>query len=90
MTSESQPRTYGRTPITMIDTESRRNESTEETSLLDAGAEQQEVGPENNNDVTKIRSWEGYDDFKGLPWWKTPTVCLESMNPSREIVLTET
>ncbi|KAI0446773.1 MFS general substrate transporter [Xylaria telfairii] len=74
MTSESQPRAYGRTPITMIDTESRRNESTEETSLLDAGAEQQEVGPENNNDVTKIQSWEGYDDFKGLPWWKTPTV----------------
>ncbi|KAI0460179.1 MFS general substrate transporter [Xylaria acuta] len=91
MTSESQPRTHGRAQITMVDTEeSRRNESTEETLLLGAGAEQQEIGPESNNNVTRVRSWEGYDDFKGSPWWKTPTVCLGSRNPTRTIVLTET
>ncbi|KAI0863107.1 MFS general substrate transporter [Xylaria cubensis] len=74
MTSESPPRTHGFTPVTMVDTvESRRNESTEETSLLDVGAEQQDVEPERDNNVTKTRSWEGYDDFRGLPWWKTPT-----------------
>ncbi|KAI8954322.1 MFS general substrate transporter [Xylaria longipes] len=74
MTNESRPRAYGRTQITMVDTEeSRRNESTEETSLLDAGAEPG-AGPESNNSVTRVQNWEGHDDFKGLPWWKTPTV----------------
>ncbi|KAJ2990625.1 hypothetical protein NUW58_g2851 [Xylaria curta] len=59
----------------MIDTEdSRGNGSAEEESLLSAGAEQQEDGYESNNGGTRKRGWEGYDDFIGLPWWKTPTV----------------
>ncbi|KAI1734256.1 MFS general substrate transporter [Xylaria scruposa] len=75
MTSESHPRIHGHTQITMVDTEEgRRNESTEETSLLDVRAELQDVEPERNDNVTRSRSWEGYDDFRGLPWWKTPTV----------------
>ncbi|TRX96556.1 hypothetical protein FHL15_002458 [Xylaria flabelliformis] len=91
MTSESQPRTHGYTQVTMVDTvESRRNESTEETSLLDVGAEQQDVEPERDNNVKIPRSWEGYDDFRGLPWWKTPTVCLRLRNPSMAILLMET
>lgn len=62
-----------RTPIAMMDSEeSRHGELTEETSLLDAGARNQ-GGPDNNNGTGKP-GWEGYDDFMGLPWWKTPTV----------------
>ncbi|GAP85983.1 putative mfs general substrate transporter protein [Rosellinia necatrix] len=72
MTSESQPRTHGRTPITMVDRErGGDDESTEVTSLLGAGAEHPGAG--NGNGTTKS-SWEGYDEFQGLPWWKTPTV----------------
>ncbi|TGJ85071.1 hypothetical protein E0Z10_g3713 [Xylaria hypoxylon] len=75
MTSDAQPREYGRAPIVMIDTnESSQNESTEETQLLDTEAEQQEDGTENNNDGIRKQSWDGYNDFMGLPWWKTPTV----------------
>ncbi|KAI0428406.1 MFS general substrate transporter [Xylaria sp. FL1042] len=76
MTSETQPRTSGRTPIVMIDTEeNRRNESTETTALIGVGAEQQEGDePGNNNGETRKQSWTGHDDFQGLPWWKRPTV----------------
>ncbi|KAI0914672.1 MFS general substrate transporter [Ustulina deusta] len=75
MTSEVQPKAYGRTQIVMIDTEeSTLSESTETTTLLGAGAEQQEDRPGNNNDGIGKQSWGGYDDFKGLPWWRTPTV----------------
>lgn len=71
-----------RTPIAMMDSEeSRHGELTEETSLLDAGARNQ-GGPDNNNGTGKP-GWEGYDDFMGLPWWKTPTVRSESHNPSQ-------
>ncbi|KAI0191606.1 MFS general substrate transporter [Astrocystis sublimbata] len=76
MTSESQPRTYGRREITLVDNARGRNESTEESSLLGAGAEAEQpgIGSEADNDATKPRSWEGYDEFNGLPWWRTPTV----------------
>ncbi|KAI1279164.1 MFS general substrate transporter [Xylaria sp. FL0933] len=75
MTSAAQPRTSGRMPIAMVDTEEHRhNESTETTALIGAGAEQQEYEPGNTNDGIRKQSWTGYDDFQGLPWWKAPTV----------------
>ncbi|KAI1127733.1 MFS general substrate transporter [Nemania abortiva] len=74
MTSEARPKTHGRTRIAMIDTEAgSRNESTEVTSLLSAGTEQADGSEDSNNGLRK-QSWEGYDDFIGLPWWKRPTV----------------
>lgn len=78
MTNEGPPKTYGRT---MVDTEeTSQSESTEVTSLLSAGAEQQADGSENSNDGTINRGWEGFADFEGMPWWKTPTVRLRSTN----------
>ncbi|KAI3329419.1 MFS general substrate transporter [Xylariaceae sp. AK1471] len=75
MTSETQPRTHGRTQIIMVDAEeTRQNRSTETTALLGSGAEQQEDEAENNVNGTRKHSWAGYDDFEGLPWWKTPSV----------------
>ncbi|KAI0879433.1 MFS general substrate transporter [Hypoxylon argillaceum] len=72
MTNEGPPKTYGRT---MVDTEeTSQSESTEVTSLLSAGAEQQADGSENSNNGTINRGWEGFADFEGMPWWKTPTV----------------
>ncbi|KAI1190669.1 MFS general substrate transporter [Nemania serpens] len=62
----------------MTNTEtSGQDGSTEVTSLLGAGAgRRQEDRPENDNSNGGIgtRSWEGRDDFKGLSWWRTPTV----------------
>ncbi|KAI0539315.1 major facilitator superfamily domain-containing protein [Xylaria digitata] len=59
----------------MIDhDESSQNESTEEAPLLGTEAGQQEARLENNDDEIRKPSWDGYADFKGLPWWKKPTV----------------
>ncbi|KAI0974508.1 MFS general substrate transporter [Xylaria arbuscula] len=65
----------GRTPIVMVDTEDgRQQEPIETTSLLGAGAEQQQDGPRKNNDGIRRPSWGGRDDFKDFPWWRKPTV----------------
>jgi len=84
MTSEAQPRVAGSPPIDMVDAEELgQDEPTEETSLLDSGSEQQnhEADNDSNDENTpKGQTWEGYDDFKGLPWWRTPTVCIRTGN----------
>ncbi|KAI1173887.1 MFS general substrate transporter [Nemania sp. FL0916] len=83
MTSKARPDTYGRAHISMVDNEEMdQNESTETTSLLSAGAGYSEEGSRNSdgngngngNGPIRSQSWEGYDDFNGLPWWKRPTV----------------
>lgn len=42
----------------------------EATPLLDNGRESLGEEPAENG----THHWEGADDFRGLPWWKTPTV----------------
>ncbi|KAI0409568.1 MFS general substrate transporter [Xylaria palmicola] len=75
MTSEARPGTHGCTQIVMVDAEeSRQDEPTEATSLLGTGAGEYERGLESSGNGTRKSSWGGYDDFTGLPWWKTPTV----------------
>ncbi|KAI8623877.1 MFS general substrate transporter [Xylariaceae sp. FL1651] len=74
MTSEAQPRKHGRTEIVMVDAEENRlSEPTETTPLFGAGAGQQDEA-ENDNNGPRKQSWEGDDEFEGLPWWKRPTV----------------
>jgi hypothetical protein len=84
MTSEAQPRVAGSPPINMVDAEEPGQDGpTEETSLLDTDSEQQnnETDNDSSGDKTpKGQNWEGYDDFKGLPWWRTPTVCIQIEN----------
>ncbi|RWA14737.1 hypothetical protein EKO27_g343 [Xylaria grammica] len=75
MTSEAQPRIYGRTPIVMVDNEANtQTGSTEETPLLGTEAERPEESTENNGDGIGKQSWDSSDDFKGLSRWRTPTV----------------
>ncbi|KAI1814479.1 MFS general substrate transporter [Poronia punctata] len=67
----------GHSPIDMVDTENSEDRPTEATSLLGAGIEQRNDGADDVDDdhkATTEQRWDGYDDFKGLPWWQTPTV----------------
>ncbi|KAI1828511.1 MFS general substrate transporter [Xylaria intraflava] len=77
MASRVQPRTHGRAEIVMIDADDIGVTGlTETTSLLGAGAEQQQ--PDDlENDATygpAKQHYAGHGDFEGLPWWKTPSV----------------
>ncbi|KAI1435272.1 MFS general substrate transporter [Xylaria sp. CBS 124048] len=77
MTSEAQPRTYGRAEIVMIDNEDTRpDRPTETTSLLGAGAEPgQEYGLGNSTAIESTkRRGSSMADFEGMPWWKKPSV----------------
>lgn len=47
------------------------NDANSETTLLD-----NEGNPtENDQNGSAGHQWEGADDFTGLSWWKTPSVC---------------
>ena len=43
----------------------------EDTPLLDNGAGLSRGGPDANGE----HGWDGAAEFKGLSWWKTPSVC---------------
>jgi hypothetical protein len=56
--------------------------ATETTRLLGAGSV---ASSESNSSVpsTGDGAWNGLDDFRGLPWWRTPSV---GFNPTREFI----
>jgi hypothetical protein len=43
----------------------------ETTPLLDGGT----ARPRDGQNANEEHEWEGTADFKGLSWWKTPSVC---------------
>lgn len=76
MTSEAQPRLHEHGQIVMVDAEEIEEDAAEETTpLIGRSPGQQDDEPIQNDDGTRKHSWASYHDFKGLPWWKTPTVC---------------
>ncbi|KAI0175740.1 MFS general substrate transporter [Hypoxylon sp. FL1284] len=73
MSSKAQPVRSDSRPITLIDAEEEGWEGpTERSPLIGAGPGDNE--PNNNDNRKTQESWAGYEDFAGLPWWRTPTV----------------
>jgi hypothetical protein len=70
MTSERQPGKSGDGEIIMVDEEVMDTGAGETSPLLGAGAEPN--GPERR----LSQEWDGGDDFKHLPAWRRPSVCL--------------
>ncbi|KAI1376231.1 MFS general substrate transporter [Hypoxylon crocopeplum] len=73
MTSESQPVRRDSRQITLIDREEDgREEATETSPLVSAGAEDNGTG--NGSNGKSQETWIGFEDFAGLPWWRRPSV----------------
>ncbi|UNI21809.1 hypothetical protein JDV02_007765 [Purpureocillium takamizusanense] len=62
----SQPR-----PAVSTNVYGPEDDATESTTSLSTGA--QDVG-DGANDGGRKSNWSGFDDFEGLPWWRTPSV----------------
>lgn len=54
--------------------EARLTAPDESTSLLDAGTASSYAGSERQVQPADKDSWDGYEEFKGLPWYKRPSV----------------
>lgn len=61
---------------TRDDEEERLVAPDESTSLLGTGAASSYAGSEDDNPPPGKDSWDGYEEFAGLPWHKRPSVCL--------------
>jgi hypothetical protein len=55
-------------------------EVSETTTLLGASGDDGGSAPRKD-------SWVGFEDFEGLPWWKTPSVCYLTQLRLRDVAL---
>ncbi|KAI0393874.1 MFS general substrate transporter [Xylariaceae sp. FL0594] len=64
--------------INMVDAEAPgHDEPTEASSLLGRSSRREDTGEDDGSSgetVAERRGWESCDEFKGLPWWQTPSV----------------
>lgn len=65
----AEPRPVSTWPYSLDD------DTTESTTLLSNGTEEASGAGANGNGNGRKSSWSGFDDFEGLPWWRTPSVC---------------
>ncbi|KAL2023037.1 hypothetical protein VTK56DRAFT_3947 [Thermocarpiscus australiensis] len=63
------PKSGYRTDLSRDEIQVSADDTTEATGLLGAGARSRGGHERPGNDT-----WDGYEDFEGLPWWKRPSV----------------
>lgn len=63
------------------DSDDAEADFSESTALLLPGDSNGEDGAES----PRKASWSGLDEFEGLPWWKTPSVCEGSRLRHRKL-----
>lgn len=75
---------------TTPDDEERLTAPDESTSLLAAGTASSYAGSEHDVQPADKDSWDGYEEFKGLPWYKRPSVrpLAAEPEPSGAVMLT--
>lgn len=75
---------------TTPDDEERLIAPDESTSLLAAGTASSHAGSEDEVQPAGKDSWDGYEEFEGLPWYKQPSVRPPAREPELNgaIVLT--
>jgi hypothetical protein len=59
----------------IADTHLDLNDAGETTSLLGAGVHSSNGTTDETHAPAEEGGWAGREDFAGLPWWKTPSVC---------------
>ncbi|XXG94122.1 hypothetical protein Hte_000374 [Hypoxylon texense] len=75
MSSKAQPVRSDSRPITLIDAEEDGWEgATERSPLVGADAGDNMSNGDGDSNGKRQESWVGYEDFAGLPWWRTPSV----------------